>query len=265
VGALVLPIGATANIDNVTQDDSPAELDADIEDEPLLAKALQNANGEFEPEFFDPQTQELYTVRFHPNPPCQRTETTVIEVTFRVETGEGEPVVLVRFTGGATNESDIDDGSPLTNFVVVDELIVVVPGNYPPDCSAAAPSASTLWPPNHVFAPVTVLGVTDPDADPVSITIRSISQDEPVLAAGRGTGKTSPDGTGVGTDTASVRRERNGNPKGPGDGRVYHIGFTADDGRGGTCSGIVQVCVPHDKGRGSTCVDGGSLYDSTVP
>ena len=73
-------------------------------------------------------------------------------------------------------------------------------------------------------------------------------------------GNTCPDGDGVGNDFASVRAERSG----LGDGRVYHIGFTAEDGQGGECSATVTVCVPHDQGQGGTCVDGGAIFDSTV-
>jgi len=134
--------------------------------------------------------------------------------------------------------------------------------NHNPDCSNAAPSVATLWPPNHKFVPITITGVTDPDGDPVTITIDSIFQDEPVDA--EGSGNTAPDGKGVGTDTAEVRAERSGTKKVPGNGRVYHIGFTADDGKGGTCSGTVKVCVPHDQAD-DECVDDGPLYDSTSP
>jgi hypothetical protein len=56
--------------------------------------------------------------------------------------------------------------------------------NKAPDCSAAAASMDAIWPPNHKFVPVDVLGVT--------------------------------------------------------------------------------VCVPHDQGNASSCVDGGPLIDSTL-
>jgi Thrombospondin type 3 repeat len=128
--------------------------------------------------------------------------------------------------------------------------------NLPPDCSGAIPSGSELFPPNHQFISINILGVTDPNGDPVTITINSIRQDEPVR--GGGSGNTCPDGSGVGTSTAQVRAER----AGTGNGRVYHINFRADDGRGGTCTGEVTVCVPHDRGRG--CLDGGPLFDSTA-
>jgi hypothetical protein len=130
--------------------------------------------------------------------------------------------------------------------------------NLPPDCSTAVPSVFELWPPNHQFRRISISGVTDPDGDPVTITINSIFQDERVK--GGGSGSNCADGDGVGTDTAQVRADR----APTGDGRVYHIGFTADDGKGGTCTGKVKVCVPHDQGKGKTCVDQGSLFDSTV-
>ncbi|HKM55081.1 MAG TPA: hypothetical protein VJY33_16850 [Isosphaeraceae bacterium] len=127
-----------------------------------------------------------------------------------------------------------------------------------PVCSGASASAPTLWPPNHKFVNETITGVTDVACGGVTtITIASIFQDEPTL--GGGSGDTCPDGTGVGTSTAQVRSEREGTS----DGRVYHIGFKATDCNGNSCTGTVAVCVPHDQGKGSACVDEGPLFDST--
>ena len=139
---------------------------------------------------------------------------------------------------------------------------VVAPVNQPPDCSAAAPSISEIWPPNHKMVGVDVLGVTDPEGAPVSVVITGITQDEPVN--GLGDGDASPDGAGVGTDKAQVRAERAGKPKVPGNGRVYHIHFEASDGMA-VCSGVAKVGVPHDQRPGHVIVDGGELYDSTLP
>jgi hypothetical protein len=77
-----------------------------------------------------------------------------------------------------------------------------------------------------------------------------------------GDGRFTPDGMGVDTSTAQVRAERAGTPKVPGNGRVYHIYFGADDGYGGVCTGEVQVAVPHDQNK--PVVDDGALYDSTL-
>ena len=113
-----------------------------------------------------------------------------------------------------------------------------------------------LWPPTLEFFDIQVLGVTDPDNDPVTIMINGIYQDEPV--SGKGSGQTAPDGVFSSTDMAAIRAERNG----LGDGRVYHINFDATDSAGNTCSGEVMISVPHDE-SGAPAVDGGALYDST--
>ena len=132
------------------------------------------------------------------------------------------------------------------------------PTNAPPICSAAAPSASILWPPDHRLVNVSITGVFDPDGDTVTTTITSVTQDEPLT--GLGSGDTCPDAVGVGTHTAQLRAERAGTA----DGRVYHLSFTATDSAGKACTGVVTVCVPHDQ-SGRPCVDEGPLFNSTGP
>jgi hypothetical protein len=135
--------------------------------------------------------------------------------------------------------------------------------NEAPVCTAAAPSVSVIWPPNHQWVPVALNGATDADADALTIAVVSIFQDEAVGSGG--SGNTGPDGQGVGTSTAQVRAERAGDPKQPGDGRVYHITFSATDAAGGSCTATVQVSVPHDQSaRSQPAVDGGALFDSTI-
>jgi hypothetical protein len=146
-----------------------------------------------------------------------------------------------------------------TTYWILEGIATVEPENQPPDCSAAIPSINTLWPPNFMFASANVLNVTDPDGDSATITIDSIFQDEPVDPLGNG--RFAPDGSGVGSTTAYVRAERAGN----GNGRVYHIGFTADDENGGSCTGTVQVSVPRSQNAEGAAVDDGPLYDSTIP
>jgi hypothetical protein len=156
--------------------------------------------------------------------------------------------VRVTFTRASTGETPI-----LYDLTIL--------ANRPPDCSKSTPSVSMLWPPNNKFVPVNVLGVTDPDGNPVSIKIDKIYQDEPVNTTGDG--NFTPDGKGLGTSTAEVRAERTGTPKVPGNGRFYHIYFTATDPYNASCSGEVRVAVPHDQNK--LPVDGGALYNSTVP
>lgn len=165
--------------------------------------------------------------------------------------------VVVSFARSTTDDdNDGVDDSPILLDLTIDRA------NEPPDCSAAVPSVDLIWPPNHKMVDIYVLGVTDPDGDPITITIDSIFQDEPVDTWGDGS--FTPDGAGVGSGGAQVRAERAGTKKVPGNGRVYHIGFTAEDDKGSTCSGELLVGVPHDQGGGSVPIDDGALFDSTA-
>jgi hypothetical protein len=58
-----------------------------------------------------------------------------------------------------------------------------------------------------------------------------------------------------------IRAERDGG----GNGRVYRVSFSADDGQGGTCTGTVEVGVPKSMKPGNAPVDDGQSYDSTQP
>jgi hypothetical protein len=210
-----------------------------------------------------------------------------------------------------------DPGGRLGNYAVSSVNGVLTITNAAPVCTAAVASPNLLWPPNHKMVPIQILGVTDPDGNPVSLIVTSIFQDEPTNDTGDG--NTSIDGAGVGTSTPSVRAERSGDrsgqdgrnerdehgkyskdrdnrPDGRGDhydgddcdhdrhrkghkdgdgcehdrersngnGRVYHIAFTATDGLL-TCTGEVTVGVPHDQGQHNTAIDDGPVYDSTKP
>jgi cysteine-rich repeat protein len=162
-------------------------------------------------------------------------------------TGCGNGIV----TAGET----CDDGNTVSgdccSATCVDE-------NLPPDCSGAVASLGELWPPNHKSVSVAILGVTDPNADPLVVSVTAIAQDEPLDATGDGS--TCPDGVGVGLDAVSLRSERSGN----GDGRVYHVAFQAVDRCNAVCVGEVTVCVRHDRRPNGTCGDGGPLFDSTL-
>ncbi len=154
--------------------------------------------------------------------------------------------------------TDNDSVNPksTTDTVVVNVLDV----NAPPSCDLATASPDALWPPNHKLKPVEIYGVTDNDATYNNVTIRinSVTQDEAIN--GKGDGNTSPDAIilpGTTLDSAMIRAER----ARKGDGRVYTINFTADDGFE-NCTGSVTVGVPAK--RKSTAVDSGLTVDSTT-
>jgi hypothetical protein len=144
-------------------------------------------------------------------------------------------------------------GSYTLAYTAPSSSTIVVP-NAPPDCSSAAADPDEIWPPDHQLIPIEIIGVTDPDGDPVSLIVDGVFQNEEVI--GRGSGQTSPDAS---LSPLEVRAEREGG----GSGRVYQIDFTADDGNGGACESTVNVCVPHDQESGNGCE--GTLFDSTSP
>jgi len=137
----------------------------------------------------------------------------------------------------------------------------IVNDDSPPelDCSNATALPNALWPPNHKLVTISIGGIFGLDGSPAEILVTGIEQDEPV--SGLGDGDTSPDGFGVGSGWPQIRRERSGT----GDGRIFFISFDATDAsNAASCAGLVSVGVPHDQGQGSTPIDSGVRFDSTV-
>ena len=128
------------------------------------------------------------------------------------------------------------------------------PSNAPPDCSAASVTPALMVRPDHRFREVAIGGVSDPDGDPVHVVVDAVFQDEPV-----DTGHLRPLRRGCDGCRRRVVKLR-AESRERGDGRVYHLAFSADDGQGGSCSGEVVVCVPRWGWRRSDgCVDQGPL------
>jgi hypothetical protein len=145
---------------------------------------------------------------------------------------------------GATVNIQNIECSTTTGRCQAENVVIVNPANEPPICDMAAARPATLWPPNHQLVPIAIVGVFDPDGDRVDVMATAVTSNEADNAPG--SGNTSPDAQ---LDPLAVRAERSGQ----GSGRVYTIDFVADDGHGNTCTGTVQVCVPHDQGHGAQC------------
>lgn len=155
---------------------------------------------------------------------------------------------------------DADAYSEPAIVTITVNRVVSPPANQAPVCSASA-SPPVWWPPNHRVTPIDISGVTDADDDAIVIRAIAVLQDEPTNTVGDG--NTRVDGGVLDSGQAWVRAERSGTPRVPGDGRLYEIFYTASDGRGGTCTGVVTAGVPHDIGRPAV-VDSGVRYDSTT-
>jgi len=122
-----------------------------------------------------------------------------------------------------------------------------------------------LWPPNHKYQDVELTSfVCDPDGDAVSVSIVSVTSDEPT--ANNPKDKKAPDADPdcIDTDTAWLRSERYTAKHA--DGRVYVVTFIASDGRGGESELSIQARVPRNKKdykNECAAVDSGQQYDAT--
>jgi hypothetical protein len=123
---------------------------------------------------------------------------------------------------------------------------------------SAQPSVDELWPPNHRMVPVRI-AITDPAGRFVAYRITGITQDEPVASTNDNWDRLPFDAVGVGDAVAYLRATRSGD----GNGRVYAVHYETIDALAGGQQGTVNVCVPHDRGRGRDCIDDGQAFDAT--
>lgn len=180
-------------------------------------------------------------------------------IPYILASGEGVAPILCG-NGKPDPGEQCDDGNTASGDGCSSQCLTEAPVNDPPVCDKASADPSMLWPPNHKFINVKVVGVTDPEHDPITITINKVTQDEPLKVIG--SGKTTPDAVILPDSSVDIRAERTG--AAPHNGRVYQIAFTATDPSGESCANVVTVCVPHDQGNANECKDDGQLYDSTV-
>ena len=126
--------------------------------------------------------------------------------------------------------------------------------NHNPICTSVT-GGPDLWPPNHKLRLITLTGATDPDGDPVTLSVTGVTQDEPLN--GLGDGDTSPDATpGPASNQVNLRAERSGTGTGA---------STGSPSRGVTDAAVPAperplVGVPHDQGKGSVPVDSGGVF-----
>ena len=134
--------------------------------------------------------------------------------------------------------------------------------NTPPVCTAAVasiPRISSTF--DHTLRNIYVTGVTDADGDAVTISVTKVTQDEGTKLSDTNLAGTwaCPDAVNKGS-YAQVAAEWLKATSG-GNGRVYAISYTASDGKGGSCSGTVKVCV---RSGTTACGDDGQKYTATT-
>jgi len=112
---------------------------------------------------------------------------------------------------------------------------------------------NVLWPPNHKYVKVTASVVTAPDAT-LSVTVTSSEPDN-----GLGDGDTPNDIQQLSSNEFNLRAERAGG----GPGRIYTVTYTATRACGTSATGVAQVLVPTNQGKGNREGDVGMAERAT--
>ncbi|RIK76763.1 hypothetical protein DCC62_10975 [candidate division KSB1 bacterium] len=164
--------------------------------------------------------------------------------------GVGAMMVSVEVTDGTTNCSNT-----VTREVTVEdaEAPVITPATNP----------IMLWPPNHKYVTINlsqcVAAVSDNCADLTAgnVMISKVTSDEPEDALGGGDGNTENDIVIAGDcQSVQLRSERLGS----GNGRVYTIHLSLNDGNGNVGTATRLVTVPKSQ-NGNPAVDNGIAYE----
>lgn len=128
---------------------------------------------------------------------------------------------------------------PSENYVTVSQVITVN-DNTAPQIINLAPSQVSLWPPNHTMRDITLNYTATDNCVSTLNPIVTISSNEPVN--GMADGDTDPDWEVVDAHHIRLRAERASN----GNGRVYTITVTVDDGCNAPVSNSTEVRVAHN-------------------
>jgi hypothetical protein len=153
-------------------------------------------------------------------------------------------VSLVGVLPPGTNLVDVVAESS-AGLMVTNSAVVIETDTNPPVIVSAAPSKTTLWPPNHKLVKINVTAETTDDCGEVTWKIVKVRSNEP--RNGEGDGNTCRDWKILNDHNVALRAERSGK----GSDRIYTIYLQAQDSVGNlSATNTVTVTVPHDKGKG---------------
>ena len=118
--------------------------------------------------------------------------------------------------------------------------VITVYDDIPPQITGFTVSKQSLWPPNHTMRDITLNYTASDNCVSAPIITVTVSSNEPVN--GTGDGDTDPDWEIIDNHHVKLRAERAAN----GDGRIYTITVTVDDGCNPPVSQSKQVMVTHN-------------------
>ncbi|MGK2863265.1 MAG: T9SS type A sorting domain-containing protein [Chitinophagaceae bacterium] len=166
--------------------------------------------------------------------------------TASVTTTDNCPVTVTHTGDVITNQTCVNRFTLTRTYMVKDASgneasctqVIIVNDNLAPVISNLTVSPSSLWPPNHKMHDITVnYHLTDNCISSPSSSL-SVTSNEPVN--GTGDGDTAPDWSITNNHSVKVRAERAGN----GNGRIYTITVSSNDGCNPTSTATATVKVP---------------------
>jgi FtsP/CotA-like multicopper oxidase with cupredoxin domain len=144
--------------------------------------------------------------------------------------------------GDTTVTLTVSDGE----FSDSDDVVISVADTTPPTIDVLL-DPDKLWPPNHKMVTINANVTVDDacDADP-SFRLDYVTSNEP--DNGKGDGNTVNDIQNVEIGTPDMQFDLRAERSGKGNGRIYSVGYTAEDDSGSSASTEATVEVDHDQG-----------------
>lgn len=160
----------------------------------------------------------------------------------QVSLGTGKTLTLPLHLGAHVITLVVTDATGKTS---TDEVVVTVVDTTPPKVRVSV-SPSSLWPPNHRMVSVHAT-VSVEECGPYTVTLDSVTSNEP--DNGLGDGDTANDVQGAATGTEDYDVDLRAERSGTGHGRVYTLTYRVVDAQGLETVASAIVRVPHDQGH----------------
>ncbi len=159
----------------------------------------------------------------------------------QVSLGTGQILTVSLGVGTHTITLEVTDAAGNSS---TDDVVIQVVDTTPPEVVLTV-SPSTLWPPNHKLVNISATVRVD-DCGPYTVTLESVTSNEPDNGTGDGDTENDIQGAAFGTadDAFAVRAERAGG----GSGRIYTVVYKVVDGAGLETIATTFITVPHDQG-----------------
>ena len=158
----------------------------------------------------------------------------------QVSLGKGQILTVSLGLGTHTITLEVTDATGKSS---TDDVVIQVVDTRPPKVVLTVSPAS-LWPPNHKLVTITATVRVD-ECGPYTVTLESVTSNEP--DNGTGDGDTENDIQGVASGTSDYEFALRAERAGGGSGRIYTVVYKVVDAGGLETIATTGITVPHDR------------------